>query len=272
MGRRRRERARTDKQLGLVLFVVGFLLLCGMAGGAWWLRKTKIVLDAENCPVPGGPRAVHLIMIDRSDPISGQQAQQIRQILQAEKDHAPFGTRFDVYTFEGDALNELKPIVRLCAPGKSEDANELIENPEKIRRQYNEKFSSVLDRSIEDLLKATTKPNSPIIESIRAAAISSFGSITPDRIPLKATLISDMVQHSGSASHFRTLPDFDTLSRSASWASIKPDFHGAEVRVLYLLRFTAVRGGVPIQNRGHQLFWNQLISASRGRPVSIDVM
>lgn len=205
MARSRRKRQDAfDKATGIVLFVVGVVLIVALVGGAWWLRKTKVQLDAENCPL-SGPRAIHMIMIDRSDPISGQQAQRVRQVIRKIKDEAQFGTRFDVYVFEGDIKNELRPILRVCAPGRPEEANELIENPEFIRRRYAD-FSATLDQTIDSLMTATTRPNSPIIESLRAAALSSFGPEDVQKVPLKATLVSDMVENTSAVSHYRSSP------------------------------------------------------------------
>lgn len=249
--------------------ILGVTLVAALGAGAWYLRKSKVVLDAENCPQTG-PHAVHVIMIDRSDPVSGQQAQRIRQHVQKAKTDAAFGTRFDVYTFEGDVLNEMKPILRVCAPGRAEDANELIENPDLIRRRYDEKFAAVLDGVIDNLLRETSRENSPIIESIRAASITSFGSVEQGKIPLRLTLASDMVQHSTLSSHFRGEANFPQLSKNNAWAGLQPRLKGADVEILYLLRPGATRAGKPIQNRGHQAFWEQLIGASGGIVKSID--
>jgi uncharacterized membrane protein len=260
-----------DKFTGAILAVVGILLIGALAGGAWWLRKIKPPIDADNCPL-SGPHAVHMIMIDRSDPISGQQAQRIRQQVEKLKNEAGFGTRFDVYTFEGDIKNEMQPAVRVCAPGRPEDANALYENPGLVRRLYDERFSAVLDRAIAELLQETTRANSPIIESLHAAAITSFGSINAGTIPLHVTLVSDMVQNTSLASHFKTEPNFAQLAKTSAWASLQPNLKRADVDILYLVRPNAKRGSAPIQNRGHQLFWEQLIGASGGRLESIEPM
>jgi len=268
MRSRRVKRRRSDKTVGFALAIVGIVLIGALAGGAWWLRKTKEPLDADNCP-RSGPKAVHLIMIDRSDPITGQQAQAIRQRFEKLRSDASFGTRFDIYTFEGDTKNEMRPVLRVCAPGRPEDANELIENPEFVRRRYEEGFSKILDHTLTELLEVSTLPNSPIIESIRAAALTSFGSLTAGKIPLHVTLVSDMVQNTSLTSHFKTEPNFAQLSKAAVWTSLQPDFKGAEVDILYLIRPAAKRGVIAIQNRGHQSFWEQLIAASGGRLNSI---
>lgn len=265
---RRARRERGDKTIGVALAIAGIVLVSALAGGAWWLRKVKEPLDADNCP-RSGPKVVHLIMIDRSDPITGQQAQGIRQRVERLKNDATFGTRFDIYTFEGDAKNEMHPVVEVCAPGRPADANELIENPEFVRRRYEERFSNVIDRTLTDLLEASSLPNSPIIESIRAAAITSFGPLTSGKVPLHVTLVSDMVQNTALTSHFKTEPNFQRLSKTAAWTSLQPNLKGAEVDILYLIRPGAKRGAGAIQNRGHELFWEQLIAASDGRLNSI---
>lgn len=175
----RRSRARrgsNDKLVGVLLSALAVVVLVGAGALVWWLQGQKEAVDTDNCP-KSGPRAIHVIMIDRSDPISGQQAQVIRQRVQQLKIDARLGTRFDVYTFEGDTKSELLPMIRVCAPGRPEEASQLTANPELLRRRYDERFSTVLDRGIEELLRGTTQQNSPIIESLRAAAISSFGLI-----------------------------------------------------------------------------------------------
>jgi hypothetical protein len=267
MVRRRRERRDgKDKIIGVILTLVGLALLVGLGGGVYWLRKSKEPQDANNCP-KSGARAIQVIMIDRSDPISPQQAQGVRQFVQRAKNEAAFATRFDVYTFEGDTKNEMRPIIQVCAPGRGEEANEWIENPERMRRRY-EEFSVVLDQTIDGLLRENTQANSPIIESLRGAAITSFGPVSGN-LPLRLILVSDMVQHTSLASHFKSEPNFDQLSKTSGWPSLRPTLKGAGVDILYLLRPSAKRGPTPIQNRGHQLFWEQLIRAGGGEVKSI---
>lgn len=267
---RRKQAKRSDKSIGIVLGVVGFLLIGALGGGAWWLRTSRVALDQKTyCPTTG-PMLVHVLLIDRSDPISGQQAQRIRQVVQDLKNAARFGSRFDVYTFDGDEKSELSPVLSICSPGLPEDANVLIENPELIRRRYEEQFSSVIDRVIDSLLLVSTRPTSPIIESLKAAALSSFGGSENSRIPRHVVMISDMIQNTQAYSQLRSNSDFSQLSRIPAWPSLRPNFRGADVDILYLLRPTALRSGQPIQNRGHQAFWEQLIRDSNGHLLKIE--
>ena len=211
-----------------------------------------------------------MILFDRSDPISEQQAQRIRQAIEKFKNEAPFGLRFDFTLSKAIHSHALQPKLSICALGKPSEANALIENPELVRRRYETKFAAVLDQTVAELLRGSQEKNSPIIESLRAAAISSFGPVKAGQIPLRVTMISDMVQNTALSNHFQTEPSFQQLSRTLAWPTLQPQLKGAEVDILYLLRLSALRKGAPIQTRGHQLFWEQLVASSGGRVLSID--
>jgi hypothetical protein len=268
--RSRRANGLSDATNGVLLALLGFLLIGALGGGYWWVKRSRPVLESEtNCP-KSGPTGIHVLLFDRSDPISDQQAQRIRQAIEHFKDEAPFGHRFDIYTIQGDTSHVLEPKLRICALGKPSEANALIENPEQVRRKYEGKFASVLDQAVSELLRGSKENTSPIVESLRAAAITSFGSLERGQIPLRVTMISDMVQHTGLSSHFKAEPNFLQLSKSSNWPAMQPQLKGADVRIFYLLQPSALRKGAPIQNRGHQAFWEQLITASGGRVTNIE--
>jgi hypothetical protein len=267
--RSKRSKGTSDGVTGLLLGLLGLVLLAGLGGGYWFVKNSRPKLDANNCPATG-PKAIHVIMFDRSDPISEQQAQRIRQTINRYRNDAPFGQRFDLYTFQGDTLHVLQPRLQLCALGKPSEANFLIENPESVRKAYEIKFTKVLDQTVSELLRGSQEKTSPIIESLRAASINSFGPVSAGEMPLRVTLISDMVQNTALANQFATEPNFSQLSKAPAWVTLQPQLKGASVEVLYLMRLTAIRKGTPIQNRGHQLFWEQLIAASGGRLDTFD--
>src|SRR5262245_17566008 len=193
---RGRSRAKkNDLPQGIALGALGLLLIAVLIGAYWWTRSRHEALDQlTNCPA-SGPREVHIILFDRTDPITQQQAQRIRQRMEQLRDGAKFGARFDLYTVEGDSQNALVPILTICSPNRPEDANALIENPDFIKKRYQQKFLSVLDKTIDGLLQNSTRDTSPIIESIKAAAITSFGPYENRNIPFRLTIASDMVQH-----------------------------------------------------------------------------
>lgn len=271
MARRRRQtKTRNDKVAGVGLAAIGLALLAALIGASFWIKTHAIPIDdATNCPL-AGPRAVHAIIIDQSDAITGQQAQQIRQLLTKVRRDAAFGTRFDIYTFEGNATDELQTILSVCAPGKPEDANDWYENPDLIRKNYEQNFVRIIDGALDTLLQTDTLPTSPIMESIRASSITSFAGTDVPRENLKLTLISDMIQNSPHLSQFRSDAAFEQFAKAPAWPGLRPHLRGVAVRILYLMRPEAARSGKPIQSRGHQAFWEELIAASGGTIESFE--
>jgi hypothetical protein len=263
--RRRANKGLSDGASGLILAIAGVAIIGGLGGGLWWVKQAQTQIDEDtNCP-KAGPTAIHMILFDRSDPITDQQAQRIKQAIEKYKNEASTGLRFDLYTFEGDTSHILNPTLKICVPERPEDANPLNKNPEFIRRRYEERFAAVIDQTVSSLLHASTQKTSPIIESIRAASITSFGPIEPGRLSLRVTMISDMIQNTSLFSQFQSDSNFEALSHSGVWVSLQPQLKAAKVDILYLSRPKATHNRTPIQNRGHQAFWIQLIAASGGR-------
>ena len=80
--RRRANKGLSDGVSGLILAIVGVAIIGGLGGGLWWVKQSQTEIDEEtNCP-KAGPTAIHMILFDRSDPITDQQAQRIKQTIQ----------------------------------------------------------------------------------------------------------------------------------------------------------------------------------------------
>jgi hypothetical protein len=107
------------------------------------------------------------------------------------------------------------------------------------------------------------------MESIRATAVSSFGAVEAGAIPLRLTIISDLVQNTPLYSNFRSEPNFADLAKRPEWRELQANLKGARIDVLYLLRADAKRNGLPIQNMGHQKFWFAVFEAD-GADRSLD--
>lgn len=259
---------RGDAIAGILLGLLGIVLIGGMIGAYWYVSSNSESLGADNCP-PRGPKAIYAILIDRSDPITPLQQQQVLQRLRSQLLNARTGERFDLYVAEGDGVSLLAPAVSVCSPGRGADANSLYQNPEMIQRAFEERFMSVLDRDVRRLMEPSTRSNSPILESIKAVAVASFGGVDRNT-PKRLIVVSDMIQHSNLNSHYRGETSFDDLGRRAEWRSLQANLSSVEVTVLYLLRPNARRaGGRPLQDRAHQLFWERAIRASGGELVEL---
>ena len=220
----------------------------------------RVRLDADNCPVDG-PNFIHVVLIDRSDPITPLQAVRVQQMIDDLVKTARPGERFDLYVAEGDGKN-LMPSVKICSVSRGADANQLYENPAMIERKFQERFVAPLTSEVTRLMEPSTRPNSPILESIRTIAITSFG--TAPKAAKSLTIVSDLIQNSPLNSHFKGETNFGDLQRRPQWSELHANLEKVDVRVLYLQRPAARRpNGQPIQNRGHQDFWKDVLEASR---------
>jgi hypothetical protein len=272
--RRRRSRAprensgARDVALGLSLSTMGISIIGALLFAWWYVTSNSEALGADNCPTRG-PSAVHAILIDRSDPITPLQQQQVVQTIKSRILAARAGERFDLFVAEGDAVNTLSPSVSLCSPGRGTDASSLYQNPEMIQRAFEERFVRILEVELRKLLDPSSRLNSPILESIKAAAVASFGAVEA-ATPKRLIVISDMIQHTQLNSHYRGETDFEDLSRRPQWRALQANLTSVEVTVFYLLRSNARRpSGRPLQDRGHQLFWERAIRASGGQLMEL---
>jgi hypothetical protein len=259
-------RRRSTSRDGLLMAAV-IVLTVAMLGGAtaaYFLLRKDPVDPVSLCP-RAGPAAVHAILIDRSDPISPLQARRVRQVLDAAVLGAAPATRIALYVAESDGTAALTPVLALCNPGR--DANPIYQNPRLIREKYERDFKTRLDTTINALLAPSTRQTSPIMESLKAVCIDAFGA-EPAGIPLRLTIVSDMLQHSPIASHYRDR-DYEALLRSPRLQAVRADCRGAEVDILYLLRPT--RSGQPgAQSRAHQRFWDHYLQLMNALPRSME--
>ncbi|MDJ0390087.1 hypothetical protein QMO56_18415 [Roseomonas sp. E05] len=201
-------------------------------------------------------------------PLQQQQVMQRAMRLVAD---AAAGERFDLYVADGDGVNTLAPVVSLCSPGRGVDANSLYQNPTMIQHAFDERFVGPLRQELGKLMEPSRRSSSPILESIRAVSVTSFGSIGPGAKRLHLTIVSDMVQHSAGLSQIRGDVEFSDFQRRPQWPELQSDLEGADVTVLYLLRSGARHpNGKPVQSRGHQVFWEQALRASGARSIALD--
>ncbi|MCL6607965.1 MAG: hypothetical protein K6T74_07710 [Geminicoccaceae bacterium] len=118
-------------------------------------------------------------------------------------------------------------------------------------------------------MRATTRKTSPIMESIKAVCIDAFGGV-PQGVPLRLVVVSDFLQHSSIADHYRER-DFEALFKDARLVTVLVDCKGAEVEMLYLLR--PGKDGRPIlQNRAHQRFWDLYFQRLNARPKRLEAV
>ena len=267
--RRRRSgsRARSGDRktlLGWLVLVSAVVIAGGIFAAKSYLTPASSTWDQTTLCPSTGPTAVHVVLLDRSDPITPLQAQRVRQLVDRIIEDAQPGERVDLYVAEGDGREALLPRVSLCNPGR--EGNPYYQNPRRIRERYEASFKAPVERTLASLLEPSGRNNSPIIESIKSVCVAAFGPLPQGR-PTRVTVVSDMLQNSNLISHFRER-DFEAFARSPRLTLALADCRSAQFSVLYLLRPEHRR----IQDRGHQLFWEKLIDRNNARLIRMEAI
>lgn len=270
-GRRRRapprsrsRRGREGKLLPWALIVGSVLMIAAGVGANYWVRATRVALDpATMCPMTG-PTAVHAFLVDRSDVITPLQAERIQQVFKRAIDGASVGERIDVYVLAADGTQALSPVVSMCRPAST--GNDLYQNSARIHTRYVERFSKPLEAALAPIMAPSTESNSPIMESVKAVCVGSFGPLGRG-VPTSLTIASDMIQYSPLLNQYRQR-DFARFVATPGYHEVLADCHGAKVRVLYLMRPKDAR----VQDRLHQLFWEKFFDRENAVLASMEAI
>lgn len=201
-----------------------------------------------------GQYARTIILIDATDSLSEAQIKTVtEEIIDLRGSLSPSEW---VGVFVLDESDTVLPAAAtaLCNPG--DKANPLYQNPEEIRRRYEQRFVMPMRQAVAALFNRPPQKNSPILEMIRAVAlVSEFNSSQPRRL----IIVSDMLQNVAAYSHYRDGTDFLRWQKSDYAADfLRLSLTGVEVSVWYVKR-PEVRH---LQTHGHANFWHQFFTAA----------
>lgn len=150
--------------------------------------------DADTLCIAGVIPPHRVVIIDKTDRYSAQQAAAIERIILTERDNMAIGERLSL--FELDASGRLADTneFSLCNPGSGDQVNPLYRNPERIQARYESLFDAPLQRALADLVVPKDAPQSPILEALAALTQNeTMGQTVPGR---RIVLVSDMLQNS----------------------------------------------------------------------------
>jgi hypothetical protein len=251
--RRRRSRHTRDRVgwLPVTLATFSALALLGILGAFAWLHYTTTPHDKiSGCPI-GGPVAVHAFLIDRSDPLTDVQAQRLTQLVETAARNALVDERLDMYVLTAGSGATAMPVVSLCRPRA--DADPLVENPGRVRRNFTSRFLEPLRDALNQLETPQETPDSPIMESIKAVCIGAFGEV-PRGTRVRLTIASDMIENSPILNQYKPY-SIEAFLKGPTLPLVLADCHNASVDILYFTRPRDAR----FQNRVHQLFWEKFL-------------
>ena len=211
--------------------------------------------ETTNC-TPAGPRAITVIAIDATDVLNEVQRLALRNELTKVVDGLNEDDGVQVWRIAPssnavpDAAGPL-----LCHPGRT--ANRWFQNQRFVEKAYSDNFRTPIISQLDRFVEASAAPQSPIMESIQAIAIRTFGlskyASVKDRVLL---LASDMIQNTATHSQVRGISAFPQFQASAGYRAVSSQLTGVRVQVLYLQRPTS------IGYKEHVEFWQQYFAAS----------
>jgi hypothetical protein len=184
--------------LGAVLLVAA-VSLAGSGFYAMHSLKQKRFDPETLCPAEGA-RAVTLILIDKTDPLTAAEQARIRNLTAAERDASQRGERITIKLLrQKDGANEtvLDTIADLCNPGA--DANPIFENPKRVAARFRNAFAEPMDAALASVNDAGSAQSSPIAQAVHR---SVEGASARDGRHLKLILISDLMEHTAGASAY----------------------------------------------------------------------
>lgn len=178
--------------LGIFNLLVVAGVIAGISYFAMTLRPTAF--DPDTLCISGIVPPHRVVIIDKTDIYSVEQAALIEQVVLNERDGLAVGERLSL--FELDASGHLAETneFSLCNPGSGEQVNPLYRNPDRIQARYEALFDAPLQRALSDLMIPKEAPQSPILEALaELVQAPSMSQSVPGR---RIVLVSDMLQNS----------------------------------------------------------------------------
>jgi len=257
--RRQRDGGGAPPWGAIAKFGGGLAILAALGTTYFVVNQKAEATDAATWCNRAGPVEVHLILLDASDPLDGVQAETAKaKVIDAIR-AAPEGARVDIYLADRADGSLGEPLFSKCNPGAPGALDAAISDVAKKKRDYEQGYLAAVEATMTKVLQAEELKTSPIIESLRSAATKSFSRL-PEGVPVKITLVSDMVQNSAMLKQRSATDDFAKFKKSAGWSSSLVDLHHAQIDIIYVTRANYRA----IQSNGHINWWSQYFDEMNG--------
>jgi hypothetical protein len=245
---------------------IGALLLAGSvfaAGGGFYavhsLKQKRF--DPETlCPLAGA-KALAVILIDKTDPLTAGEQERIRELVVSERDAAEPAVRVAIQVLSqktGTDETAATTVADLCNPGS--EGNPLFENPKRVAARYRQAFVEPIEAALISIAGAGSAPASPIALAIHTSVDARAGAGGT----LRLVLISDLLEHTADASAYAGT--FSEVSlRRAIPERTQIRLKQAAVNVFLLSRPMQMK-----QQEAAVAIWRQFFEKVTGRPPSIE--
>ena len=234
---RRANGRRDDIRKGAPLIVIAVLLLTGLIGAYAFVASKRVDLNSETgCPT-SGPSAVTAILFDRTDPINDKQRLYLENKLDAFRERTQKFEEVDTYSLEDQGDDIVKPLRRICDPGKGKDVSILTGNPKLLRERWEKQFDAPLREMLEDRLRGGGARNSAIFEAIQSVSLQSFqkSGLAADA-PRRLIIISDLIQFTKTLDFYKGDLNYQNFQLTNEARRLHTNLNGVSVEVLFIPR------------------------------------
>ncbi|MDE1152088.1 MAG: hypothetical protein PW788_06060 [Micavibrio sp.] len=266
--KKKAKKAQASFAKGVMVLLVAFILL----GGLLFLNF-KSTKDIENtgkdfCRTDVLPE-VTAILIDHTDIFSPLQRTALEKHLQETASGIRKNGMIQFYSVDSIRSSVLKPDFYLCNPGNEDDLeNKVGKRLSTVKKNYEDKFTHILESGLDKVLQAGTAQESPIMESLQSVQVTSFTGLDRKAERRRLILVSDLLEHTNRLSFFKGVPDFNDFKASSVWQLVKSDLHDVDVEIFFLRRESAAK----LQTTKLRDFWvsffeNQGATVTRFLPI-----
>jgi hypothetical protein len=204
-----------------------------------------------------------VIVLDKTDSLNDNQQRVTADYINQEIDKLGIYEKLSVFMLTGNNYVAPEPIFSKCNPGNGEDANQLYQNPKKIKERFNHLFASPLKKRVKESLSNNIDSQSPILEMIQELSLrNDFNENIRKRTLI---VISDMMHHTPNYSHYKDRIDYKSFSKKAYADEVMANLHSVNVQIVYLLRGNLNR----LQGKRHLLFWENYFQAMGADVVGV---
>jgi hypothetical protein len=234
---RRATRGRDDIRKGVPLIVIAALLLAGLIGAYAFVASNRVDLDAETgCPTTG-PFAITAILFDRTDPINDKQKLYLENKLDGFRERTQKFEEVDTYSLEDQGDNVVRPLLRICDPGRGTDVSSLTGNPKLLLERWEKQFDARLQEMLESRLQGGGAKTSAIFEAIQSISLQSFQKAKLTRgAPRRLIIVSDLIQFTKTLDFYKGDLSYQNFQQTNEARRLHTNLNGVSVEILFIPR------------------------------------
>ncbi|MBF5094111.1 hypothetical protein F1643_06040 [Azospirillum sp. INR13] len=233
------QRKKRADRLGKILLAIALVAATTIGYFYWSAIQAHVPLNDQTLCPTSGPTSITAVLIDRTDAFNPVQQAEIRKRLEHVKREVPKHGAIEVYVVAPVVKAVLSPEIKVCNPGNPKDASKWTDNQRMAERLWRARFADKVDQVFVSAVSPDEASSSPIMESIQSLAITAFSDHDAHDREKRLIIVSDMLQHSGVASVYKGVPNFEQSRNAVAFRQLRSDLHGARVEVLLVRRETA---------------------------------